>query len=512
MKPVDVRNSQLRSIALIALTAFAGLSAIRTDLIVVAVKRVRGVISVASLSDPPAVTPTTAPSAIQSGGAFSLGTPAFGGGSGFSSGGGFSVSGNFGQPVVGSSSGSGFGSSGGSFTGQAPACPTLLIAQTTLQSGQTGQPYNQQLSAALSTGAITWSIASGVLPAGLTLDSATGLISGVPRAGGSFPIDVAITDSNTCTGQQTFSLVINSVTLGAGHSLSYDDGPLSGQLAGSVLIYNIFTSSSTINSQDTRFTLTNVNPQSSAFVHLFFVDGESCAVADSFVCLTPNQTTSFMAGDLDPETTGYLIAVATDANGCPARFNFLIGTALVKFQSGHSAALPAQAASALTGWSSSCNGNSSLATLDFNGRSYSPLPRALAVSSITSRADGNQTMLIVNQLGGDLTGSTMATREIYGLVFDDQEVGLSFTASSGGCQLRSIITGSFPRTTPRIDRHIPAGRSGWMKFWANEDQGIAGAVINRGSSEGGFNQGHNLHVLTTTDRVTYIIPILPHPC
>jgi len=280
-------------------------------------------------------------------------------------------------------------------------------------------------------------------------------------------------------------------------------------MAGSVLIYNIFTSSSTTNSEDTRFTLTNINPQLPAYVHLFFVDGESCAVAGSTVCLTPNQTTSFMAGDLDPETTGYLIAVATDTNGCPARFNFLIGSALVKFQSGHSADLPAQAAIALTGWSTSC---SSVAMLKFDDRAYSALPRTMAVSSIASRADGNQTMLIVNRLGGDLTGSTVRPGEIYGMVFNDLEEGVSFTISSASCQLRSIITGSFPRTTPRIDQHIPAGRSGWMKFWATENQGISGAVINRSLSEGGFNQGHNLHVLTTTDSVTYIIPILPHPC
>lgn len=512
MKPVDVINNKLRSITLIVLTALAGLSAIHTDLIVIAVNRVKTIVTGTSKSCTPEVAASAAPPAIQSVGAFSLGTPVFGLGSGFSSGGAFSLSGNLGQSVTGSSSGSGFSSSGGSFTGQAPACSTLLIDQSTLQSGQTEQPYKQQLSASSTAGAIKWSITSGVLPVGLTLDSDTGLISGIPRAGGIFPINVVITDNNACTGQQTFSLVINSVNLGAGHSLSYVDGPSSSQLAGSVLIYNIFTSSSIIKTQDTRFTLTNINPQSSGYIHLFFVDGESCTVADSSICLTPNQTISFMAGDLDPETTGYLIAVATDANGCPARFNFLIGAALVKFQSGYSAALPAQASIALTGWSTNCNGNSSEATLKFDNQSYSPLPRALAVSSLGSRADGNQTMLIVNQLGGDLTASTRRLAAIHGMIFNDNEEGLSFTISSAACQLRSIITGGFPRTTPRIDRHIPAGRSGWMKFWTTDNLGISGAVINRGSYEGGLNQGHNLHVLTMTDNVTFTIPILPHPC
>jgi len=41
-------------------------------------------------------------------------------------------------------------------------------------------------------------------------------------------------------------------------------------------------------------------------VHLFFVDGATCSIADSLVCLTPNQTASFLASDIDPGTTGYI--------------------------------------------------------------------------------------------------------------------------------------------------------------------------------------------------------------
>ena len=72
-----------------------------------------------------------------------------------------------------------------------------------------------------------------------------------------------------------------------------------------------------------------------AFVHLFFVDGTTCSIADSIVCLTPNQTMTSLASELDPGVTGYLIAVAIDSNGCQIRVNPLIGDEYVKFDSGY---------------------------------------------------------------------------------------------------------------------------------------------------------------------------------
>jgi len=512
MKPVDVRKNQIRSILFIVLTALVGTLVILPDLIILAEEAFRRVFSVAHHMDSPEVATIATLPTIQAGGTFSVGTPVFGGGGGLSSGGSFSVSGNLGQPVTGSSAGGGFSSGGGSFSGQNPACVTLLIDQTVLQSGQIGQTYNQQLTQSLGTGPITWSLVAGALPAGLSLNSSNGLISGIPRAVGNFLLGLSISDGNSCTGSQTFNLVINAVNPGPGVPLSYVNGHFSGQVAGSVLIFNVYTSSAVSDDQETRITLTNLNPQTYSYVHLFFVDGSNCSVADNFICLTPNQTISFLAGDLDPETTGYLVAVATDASGCPANFNFLIGGALVRFQSGHAANLPAQVAMALTGWSTSCNDNASEATLAFDGQVYSQLPKALAVSNIASRSNGNETMLIVNRLGGDLGVAADQLGGLYGLLFNDLEEGLSFTVFAGVCQLRSILSASLPRTTPRIDRHIPAGGSGWMKFWSAGEQGIAGAVINRAASNFGFNQGHNLHTLTTTDRVTYKMPVFPPTC
>jgi len=280
----------------------------------------------------------------------------------------------------------------------------------------------------------------------------------------------------------------------------------SGQVAGSVLVYNIYTSSVNSARQDTRLTLTNTHPSSSVFVHLFFVDGQSCAVADRYVSLTANQTTSFLASDLDPEVTGFLVAVATDATGCPINFNYLIGSEYVKFESGHTAGLGAVAipATGLVNYDPS----QPTATLPFNGLTYGRLPRALALTNLPPVIEGNQTMMIINRLGGNLTSSIGSPGKFFGLLFDDIEVASSFTLTSPSCQMRGVISSNFPRTVPRFDQIVPAGRSGWMKLWAETNQAISGAMINYNASNG-FNDGHNLHILTLTDSVSYTIPVFP---
>ncbi|MEK7833659.1 MAG: DUF11 domain-containing protein, partial [Acidobacteriota bacterium] len=126
-------------------------------------------------------------------------------------------------------------------------------------------------------------------------------------------------------------------TIGPGLKLPTDEVS-SDQRPGSVLIFPIYSSSaSNPNQQNTRINLTNVHTLSPAYLHLFFVDGTSCSVADNFLCLTPNQTASFLISDLDPGVTGYIIAVAVDSKGCPTNFNYVIGSEFVTLASGHSA-------------------------------------------------------------------------------------------------------------------------------------------------------------------------------
>src|SRR6188768_1026448 len=112
---------------------------------------------------------------------------------------------------------------------------------------------------------------------------------------------------------------IASVVRAADPGIAYPLDEASDQKAGSLLFFNIYTSSvTTPGSQNTRFNITNTHDATASFVHLFFVEGATCSVSDRYICLTANQTATFLASEQDPGTTGYLIAIATDGQGLPA--------------------------------------------------------------------------------------------------------------------------------------------------------------------------------------------------
>lgn len=290
---------------------------------------------------------------------------------------------------------------------------------------------------------------------------------------------------------------------------------VSDQKPGSVLFYNLYTSNPTdLTRQNTRLNLTNTDPTQPVTVHLFFVDGNSCAPADSFVCLTPSQTMSFLASDIDPGTVGYLVAVAVDGiSGCPISFNFLIGDEFVKLSSGHTSNLGAESFAALTGTPSVCSADALTATLNFDGMSYNQVPRVLAVDNFPSPVDGNNTLLILNRVGGDLAIGASTIGGLSGVLYDDNEQGFRFVLSSSACQLRGPLPNTFLDTTQTLEMLVPMMRTGWLHLWGDSDVGLLGAMIvfNPNASRNNFNQGHNLHKLTLTT-ASLTIPIFSPPC
>jgi hypothetical protein len=315
-----------------------------------------------------------------------------------------------------------------------------------------------------------------------------------------------------------FALALMSVAaMAADPGAAYPaSSEVSDQKAGSVLFYNIYTSTPSGGaSQNARIALTNTSATASAFVHLFFVD-ENCRVADSFICLTPNQTASFLASDVDPGIKGYIVAIATDFNGCPTQFNYLIGDEYVKFSSGHAANLGAEAFAKNSAGSVVCGPNDSDVVMNFNGTDYNRVPRVLAVSNIMSNLDGNSTMIIVNRVGGWLSTGASTTGTLFGLLYDDAESAYSFSIA-GGCQIMGLLSNSYPRILGSFTGVIGQGRSGWMKLYNNAaDVGILGASINFNanatSQPGAFNGGRNMHKLTLSANNVYTVPVFPPTC
>jgi len=292
-----------------------------------------------------------------------------------------------------------------------------------------------------------------------------------------------------------------------------DQAP-SDQKPGSVLIYNLYTSDVTSPAiHNTRIAITNTSAMIPVAVHLFFVDGVSRSIADFVVCLTPNQTISYETAELDPSTEGYILAVAVDRNGLPIVHNFLIGDAFVKYASGHQAGLAAMgvAARAMPQMSSL----SVAVDLAFDDLQYEQLPAVLAIDNILSRVSGNDTLVVINRLGGDMGLGATELGPVFGLLYNDVENSHSYTFSSPRTQLRYQMTNLMPRTTPRFTTVIPEGRSGWSKLYAVPTAAITGVALtyHPGSlgAPNAFMGGHNLHHLTRTN-ATIRIPVYPISC
>ena len=77
----------------------------------------------------------------------------------------------------------------------APPPAALTITTTSLPDGTVGQVYSRPVQATGGTGAFTWTISAGSLPPNLTLDPATGVISGTPTAAGASSFTVRVADA-----------------------------------------------------------------------------------------------------------------------------------------------------------------------------------------------------------------------------------------------------------------------------------------------------------------------------
>jgi uncharacterized repeat protein (TIGR01451 family) len=283
--------------------------------------------------------------------------------------------------------------------------------------------------------------------------------------------------------------------------------------SGSVLFFPLYTSNASVPAQqNTTISLTNTGIFDAATIHLFVVDGSTCSAQDVFICLTPNQTISFLASDFDPGVTGYIVAVAVNPiSGRPVSFNCLAGDAYVKYSSGHRASYGAVAASTLLNNPSGVDPLATTAVLKFDGIHYSRLPRILAVDGIPSPGEGNSTMISLMAVGGNysLTGSILGS--LTGNLFDDRENNYSFNESAPNCLFVRTLSDNFPRTFTPFSGVVSPGHSGWMKIRAFQDIGILGVMLNynqnTGTAANAFSNGHLLHGMTLTGASQITIPV-----
>jgi len=123
-----------------------------------------------------------------------------------------------------------------SFTITAGTQP-LSITTTSLSGGQTNTAYSAFLTATGGTTPYTWSVSSGSLPAGLTMNSA-GDITGVPTASGTSSFTAKVTDASSPAKTATQGLSI-AVTVGTAYSVALN---WSASSSTGVTGYNVYRS------------------------------------------------------------------------------------------------------------------------------------------------------------------------------------------------------------------------------------------------------------------------------
>ncbi len=92
--------------------------------------------------------------------------------------------------------------------------PTLAITPANLPAATAEAAYSQTIVASGGTAPYTYAISAGALPAGLSINATSGVLSGTPTAAGNFNFNVRATDSSTGTGapysvSRSYSLTVN---------------------------------------------------------------------------------------------------------------------------------------------------------------------------------------------------------------------------------------------------------------------------------------------------------------
>src|SRR5881394_2834635 len=89
----------------------------------------------------------------------------------------------------------------------------LAVTTSSLHDGQVQQSYQATILVSGGSALYSWSIVAGSLPTGLTLNSATGQITGTPNQSGTFPFTAQVKDSLNATATTNLSIAISPSAL-----------------------------------------------------------------------------------------------------------------------------------------------------------------------------------------------------------------------------------------------------------------------------------------------------------
>jgi hypothetical protein len=211
-----------------------------------------------------------------------------------------------------------------------------------------GAPYNSTLGVANDSGPYTFSIVSGSLPTGLTLNATTGLISGTPTASGTFTFTSMVKDSANRTDTQVCTIVVapapfdlqcgscgvSKLNVGTHYSLAYvilgGTSPYKWTVVSSNLPWTL-----TLNLSSTGATITGTPTSSGTYsVTLKVVDAngntdtQQCTIVVVGTSTSPVDLECGACGSYDTATIGssYTESLKVSGGTAPYTYKLLSGT------------------------------------------------------------------------------------------------------------------------------------------------------------------------------------------
>jgi O-glycosyl hydrolase len=157
---------------------------------------------------------------------------------------------------------------------------TVTVTNPGPQTSTVGTPVSLQLHAtdSSSTATVTFTSITG-LPAGLALNSSTGLITGTPTAASTSTVTVTATDNTGASGSATFTWTVNPATPGGCHVAYTTNSQWPGGFTAQVVIGN--TSSTAITSWTLTFTFAGDQKITSDFNGTFNQTGENATLTNA---------------------------------------------------------------------------------------------------------------------------------------------------------------------------------------------------------------------------------------
>jgi len=177
-----------------------------------------------------------------------------------------------------------------------PVCPAISITPASLAQGTVGTSFSRTLTA---TGGTlphsSWTVITGALPAGLSLNASTGIISGTPTAAANpaTSIVVRVNDANGCQATQSISLQICPV----------------------VTLSPVSLAASTVGAPYSQ----TISVSSGVSPHTFAVSSGSLPAG-----LSLNPSTGVISGTPTTAATATFTIRATDAHGCSGTRNYTL--------------------------------------------------------------------------------------------------------------------------------------------------------------------------------------------